>query len=532
MAENISVWRSEWGNIRALESQLDEQRGEAQANQRRLASQLHELQGDLSDRVDRLTASFDAFVELSEIRDHLGLFVDARRWRVAARQLVESSLSRAPAPADEGVDGLDDVAGYWLPAALRALPDLLERGSSEEDLGEALRRDRGRTSMFVLCVGALLGSPSIADEHVVAVFDGDGANVDVAQVAIWRAASAGLLSASAVAVIQQAFARRIAAFDANTHDAVVASLVRRPPGAAGTASATGPVAVTSSAGAATDQAAAAADLQSWSEWLTHGEPPEGSVPASTDEVIEGIGERLLAVVRSLVEEGSAPEREMLDRADALRAVIDPSQPPLPAGWDDDAGALGTLLADDVLAGEARADGVPSDPSTSRDSARLLSGCIAEATDALLVRASAAAPTTTLVKHAGRSVTVTPSGVDAGQLAAIDAGMGAPRPDSTVDPRRVAVGGALAVVVFVVLGVAVAPGWFVLAAIAGGAAAVWGLALQRSSVAAEGDQRAAGEELRSRIGHATQQLIDGAGRIQVAQAEAANAHATIRSALGR
>ena len=536
MADNVSVWRSEWGNIRALESQLDEQRAEADANQRRLASQLHKLQGDLSERVNRLSASFDAFVELSEIRDQLGLYVDARRWRLAARQLVESSLSRVPAPADGGSDTLADVPGYWLPGAVRALPDVLERRSAPPDpaspaepagpvdpadLVEALRRDRLRTSTFIVCVAALLGSPSIADEHVAAAFAGDDAHLTAAQAAIWRAAADGALSRSARSTIDEAFARRLAALDAGARDAVVARLAQRPPGVPRSAPPSG----------ASDQLAAAADLQRWSAWLTADRPVEGSKATPSRGSTDGVGGRLLSVVRSLVEEGSPPEQVMLDRADSLRVVIDPGQPAPPAGWDDDAGAIGDLLADDLLADAPMGD-ADRGRSTARDSARLLADCIADASDVLLVRAAAPGPSSTVVRHAGRSLTVTPSGADPGELAAIEARMNVPAGTSTVDPRKIAAGWAVAIVVFVVLGIAVSPGWFVLAALAGGGAALWGFAVQRATTSAVGEQLVASEELHRRIGQAAQQLVDDAGRAQVAHAEATNAHAAIRAALGR
>ena len=67
--DGISMWRSEWSNIRSLEEQLDSQQAAAAHERRHLTSQLSKLQGDLTQRVDRLTRAFDAFVELSQLRE-------------------------------------------------------------------------------------------------------------------------------------------------------------------------------------------------------------------------------------------------------------------------------------------------------------------------------------------------------------------------------------------------------------------------------------------------------------------------------
>src|SRR4051812_48878843 len=109
----LSMWRSEWGNMRAQQDQIDSQAAAAASERRRLSSQLSQLQGDLTQRVERLARAFDAFVELSQLRDELVLHADARRWRLAARRLVEGRIAHAIAPAGGGTMPSDDVAGYW-----------------------------------------------------------------------------------------------------------------------------------------------------------------------------------------------------------------------------------------------------------------------------------------------------------------------------------------------------------------------------------------------------------------------------------
>ncbi len=78
----------------------------------------------MTQRVDRLTRAFDAFVELSQLRDELVLHADARRWRTAARRLVESRIAHAPSPAATNLP--PDVPGYWLTELLAA--DVVDQG--------------------------------------------------------------------------------------------------------------------------------------------------------------------------------------------------------------------------------------------------------------------------------------------------------------------------------------------------------------------------------------------------------------------
>ena len=142
------MWRSEWGNIRTLQDQLDSQAADAAAarsEQRRLSSQLSQLQGDLAQRVDRLARAFDAFVELSQLRQDLVLHAEARRWRLAARRMVEGSISHALLPAGGPTFPSADVDGYWLAPVVRGLPELIERGSDDGELDQAARRDEVRT---------------------------------------------------------------------------------------------------------------------------------------------------------------------------------------------------------------------------------------------------------------------------------------------------------------------------------------------------------------------------------------------------
>ncbi len=84
----------------------------ARSSQRRLHAELSKVRGSLEQRLDRLSAAFDAFVEISDLRVTLGLFDAQGRVRHQARQLL----------AGVGPDGeVSDVDAYWLAPALSAL---------------------------------------------------------------------------------------------------------------------------------------------------------------------------------------------------------------------------------------------------------------------------------------------------------------------------------------------------------------------------------------------------------------------------
>src|SRR5882757_244025 len=83
----------------------------------RMRSQLATLQGSLETKVNRLSAAFEAFVELSDIRTDLAVYSDAALVRHQVRLLLAAITTRRPPAPPE----LPDVAGYWLVPAARAL---------------------------------------------------------------------------------------------------------------------------------------------------------------------------------------------------------------------------------------------------------------------------------------------------------------------------------------------------------------------------------------------------------------------------
>src|ERR1044072_3511848 len=64
---------------------------QGRASQNRLNARLPKVRGSLQQRLDRLSAAFDAFVEISDLRVTLGLFDTHGRVRHQARQLLAAA---------------------------------------------------------------------------------------------------------------------------------------------------------------------------------------------------------------------------------------------------------------------------------------------------------------------------------------------------------------------------------------------------------------------------------------------------------
>lgn len=449
-SSGVSMWRTEWGNIRTLQEQLDQQAAHvamAASEQRRLSSQLSKLQGDLAQRVDRLAAAFDAFVELSQLRDELVLHADAKRWRLAARRLVEGTIARTALPAGGPTMPAGDVDGYWLAPAVRGLPEAIERGGDDGTLDEAAKRDELRTATFVAAVAPLLGAQGLASRWVPSAFPASGSGqVTRAERALWLAATDGLLPSTDLTAVVSALEARLAA-SSQTAD-VVAML------AAGAPASPGPVAadaVTGDAGKGP-----AGTIERWAGHVERLAAATGTEPGSTD-----VEDDLLSVVRSLVEEGSVEERPLLDRAEQLGVLIDPGLAGSHRHWDDQVGTVAELLVADAADGQH--------PQRARTALALLRTQLLAAAERLVDQTVVAPPANGDVRIGGRVLQLAPDGtVDAVAFAAATSMPPTPR---RLTPVAVA-GLAAALVLSIVLGVAVAPGWLLL----GGLAAIAGAGL--------------------------------------------------------
>ena len=346
-------------DVERLRTSLSSQHRAASAMRSDLAS----LRGSIETRLTRLTEAFDAFVELSSLRDQLSLVAGPALVRQATRaRLVALGTPSAPTGPVLDVAGAPVAPGYWLADALAVLgPD--DDGAAQRAASIDLRR----TATFLTVAGAASGRADL-----VARWSADAlGTIDVArpvtraQRAVWVAAAEGRLGADARATLLERLRAAVAAVPAatvqETVDAWAAHVqgdVRSPrPDGTGTLevarvrrAAAALVALRelvesadpgTDAGAAADAAAdARADA-----------PADAGTDAGADVTAQADADatvaELVAVLRALVDEGAEEERDLMVRAAELEAVVTGAGAPGPA-WDAPAGGLLTLLREDAL----------------------------------------------------------------------------------------------------------------------------------------------------------------------------------------
>src|SRR5262245_48830926 len=128
---------------------------QARASTSRLKSELSKVSGSLEQRLTRLSAAFDAFVEISDLRVTLGLFDAHGRVRHQAKQLLTG----------QGVGDVADAEGYWLAPALVALRRVADGAVDPDALALATARDPLRARAFHVLMAGVLGGrqPAFAE---------------------------------------------------------------------------------------------------------------------------------------------------------------------------------------------------------------------------------------------------------------------------------------------------------------------------------------------------------------------------------
>src|SRR5690625_3922932 len=123
--------------IHALDAQIA-------ATRNRLNSEMRRISGSLEQRLDRLSTSFDAFVELSDVRALLAVFTDSAAVRYRTHRLLEG--------AGTGDGTGDDVPGYWLSPAARGLAAAVrgDAAATRSAVAEAAEVDALRAGTFAL----------------------------------------------------------------------------------------------------------------------------------------------------------------------------------------------------------------------------------------------------------------------------------------------------------------------------------------------------------------------------------------------
>jgi hypothetical protein len=147
----------------------------------RLSSRLSRLQGSLEHRLTALSAAFDAYVQLGDIREQLAAYGDTaaiRREAVAAIGALGDG--RRATPVD------DRGTGYWVAPATNAL--IARFSGSPDPAAEAAlgSQDPDATWFLVAAAGALGRGPELVDGAFELLQINDG-RLDDRQLTLWRA---------------------------------------------------------------------------------------------------------------------------------------------------------------------------------------------------------------------------------------------------------------------------------------------------------------------------------------------------------
>ena len=384
--------------IRDLEESLDSAHSQMARERSRMRSELGRLRGSLEQRLNRVSATLDAFIELSDLRVTLTMFDGAAIARHRTLQMIDGSVP--------GSLELDDVPGYWLVPAARGLHALLlgDLARARVRFDEAATIDPERAGCFSALAAALtsaeharaLGENTAADllPHLPA----PSARLTRGRRALWLLIADGSLGDDARERLLLSTLRHWSAEGVRAPKVEAwfssAPAGRRPRSEDGLAARSG-------------AARSLAEVRERITRVTTLSDEDG--PAEVLAPDQDSADFLLQTLRLLVEEGSPEEAPLIAEANRLRAVIEGSgeETVLPS-WDENVEEVGTLLQRDLVSEKA--------PPHRRTFALVLQrGAVLEGAEELAARATESMPDRTSVTLRGTSVTITASGADHGQL---------------------------------------------------------------------------------------------------------------------
>ncbi|GAA1507997.1 hypothetical protein [Nocardioides humi] len=390
MSDNYWTDRRQDKRIEEAEAQLASER----RARNRLAEQMRAHQGNTQAQLDRLTRAFVALVEHEDIRSELGQYADAAACRRYAHEVVSTVVATGGATVRGSVEPAD-VPGYWLVPAARGVA-AGARGETDGStlLEEAAQRDPGRTALFLTLLGALTRDPRWTPGQTAGVLP-DAVTVTQAQREVWLAVADDRLPAGLADALADALGRQVTATGSAGPDEVAAWLEAR------------------AGGSPRDLAAerAVAQLEVLHQVLTAGaaapsEPATGATATAAGDA-EGTTEPedpLTDCLRSLVDEGSPGEADILDRMATVRAdmgFLDERLASGAPGWNTPAGDVLSLLLHDLAE--------PVGSGRYAVARRALAPVLRGLGDELAQQAAVAPPETQTVEVVGEVLTVSRDG---------------------------------------------------------------------------------------------------------------------------
>ncbi len=319
---------SEASRDRMLKREIDGLQSSAAAARSqslRLSSQLRNLQGSLETRLGALSAAFDAYVELGDVREELDGYPDSRAIRRDALRAIEA-LTRGVRPAPVPRRNLD----YWLADAVNALIDIalidiVQNGSTTD--GWSKIPPEPDAQWFIVAAAGALGQGRRVADRVPNLLTSDG-SLSARQLALWDAARGGVFGD----VLDDVRAVWEPTLDLSATTWV--SWVRA------SARSSGPL----------------TSLHWLQRFLSAGAP--APTPTEPDPDRDTVSAGLRQVVGELVAAGYGDERALLERARVLRQRIEhPTAALLPPRDQAEAGPGVTTVVQRVLADRATDPGV-------------------------------------------------------------------------------------------------------------------------------------------------------------------------------
>jgi hypothetical protein len=434
MSDDWWVERQQNKRIKGLEEDLGHvsaSLSQARASQNRLKAELSKVSGSLEQRLNRLSAAFDAFVEISDLRVTLGLFDAHGRVRHQAKQLL----------AGAGLAEVADADGYWLAPALVALRGVADGAVDGEALTLATARDPLRTRVFHVLLAAELGGRSTVPS-LDAVLPPLADEVPAYQRAVWLLAADGFFGPEGWELARQRCAEFVAAVPDSSLStalrdiAVPRAVVHVPKELDG-------------GGDLATALQACEKLTVLRAWVTD------ALAARTDEPPAAADPLVRTTLTQLVDEGSAVELPLLARERELRAVIEGTAT-ASSTWDTPVGATAELLC---------ADAASEQPNRRALAVRASAPVLLSLAEGFAATARTAPPASLPVRTRFGQVTITPAEHDGMSLQkALDTADHVSRVESK--RRETAVGAAVVGVFALVLALTAGWGWVFVAVIAG------------------------------------------------------------------
>jgi hypothetical protein len=320
--------------IEALQGEVEAAYSYAASRSRALQSRLSEVQGTLERRLDRLARSFDAFVELSDIRLELAVFDREAAVRHRTRRLLMGLAQGAddPPPLD-----LDDCPGYWLKPAAEALSALMRGDASAEKFAaEAVERDADRTTLFLTLGLATAGRYAEAVPWLSRSLPSLGTTVTAVQRQLWIACADGAFGEPGREHIRRRLTELIDEMPENASEQQRSNWRQAVSG--GASRRTSLPRELQNEKALTEPPLIGAQLTVLRTKVEAALRPFDAAPASD----------FAALLNTLVDEGAPEERDLVARARELRQIIETGGAEQPPAWDAPAGETLTLLRGDMF----------------------------------------------------------------------------------------------------------------------------------------------------------------------------------------